>query len=71
MITSEYKASFIKRKISLEIEDSSCILVEVIYFLGIKLRTLQKTFSTLLDAEDAYDNLCLICEKNGYDITDK
>jgi hypothetical protein len=71
MITSEYKASFLRRKITLEVEESRCILIEVLYFLGIKLRTFKKIFSTLLDAENAFDGLCSIYEMKGYDSTDK
>jgi hypothetical protein len=66
----EYSKFFIRRRITLEVGESACALMTVLYFFGIRLRTVIKECNTLLEAETAYDQLCETYQKGGYDSTD-
>jgi hypothetical protein len=71
MIMTKYRRNFTTCKIILKPEESHCLLIYILYFLGIKITTIKETYNTLLDAENAYDYLCKYHERLKYGCVDK
>jgi len=71
MITSKFSKRFTQREVSLEIQESKCVLIHVVSFLGIKIKQTAEEFKTLLTAENRFDELCQHYERLGYDSTDQ
>ena len=70
MINTNFSKLFIQKQLSLDIQESKCILIHAIYFLGFCVRRTKEEFKTLLTAENRFDGLCENYERLGYDRTD-
>lgn len=71
MITTTYSRNFITRKqVSLDIQESRCILVDALKIFGFTVDKTEQEFPTLLSAEEQYENLCQTYERLGYGRSD-
>lgn len=70
MINTNFSKHFIQKQLSLDIQESKCVLIQAIYFLGFLIKETKKEFTTLLQAENSFDELCINYERLGYDRTD-
>ncbi|MFA6295432.1 MAG: hypothetical protein WC666_03335 [Candidatus Paceibacterota bacterium] len=70
MITTKFTTGLTRKQVSLDIQETKCILIHAMYFLGVCYRKTKEEFYTLLNAENRFDELCTTYERLGYDRTD-